>query len=53
MIVEFVKDKETKNKIRYTAKGEIQGLIYVDKDSELAKDAEIVLEIAKVSQVSA
>ena len=49
MIVEFIKDKETKSKIRYTAKGEVSGSIYVNKDSELAKDAEIVLEVAKVS----
>ena len=42
MIVEFIKDKETKSKIRYTAKGEVSGSIYVDKESELAKDAEIV-----------
>jgi DNA-directed RNA polymerase len=49
MTVEFIKDKETKTKVRYTAKGEVSGSIYVDKDSELAKDAEIILEIAKVS----
>ena len=42
-MIEFVKDKETKSKIRYTAKGEVSGSIYVDKESELAKDAEIVL----------
>ncbi|MHC4737080.1 MAG: hypothetical protein ACYTDW_21925 [Planctomycetota bacterium] len=49
MTVEFIKDKETKTKVRYTATGEVSGSIYVDKDSELAKDAEIVLEIAKVT----
>ena len=47
MTVEFIKDKETKSKIRYTATGEVSGSIYISKDSELAKDAEIILEIAK------
>ena len=49
VIVKFVKDKETKTKFRYTATGDISGSIYVDKSSELAKDSEIILEIAKVS----
>jgi len=49
MSVKFVKDKETKTKIRYAATGEVSGSIYIDKDSELAKDSEIILEIAKVS----
>ena len=48
MSVKFIKDKETKTKIRYTATGDVSGSIYVDKDSELAKESEIVLEIPQV-----
>ena len=48
VIVKFVKDKETKTKFRYTATGDISGSVYVDKDSELAKFPEIVLEIPQV-----
>ena len=49
MTVKFIKDKETKTKIRYTATGDVSGSVYVDKDSELAKESEIVLEIAQVT----
>ena len=54
----FTKDKETKTKVRYTVKngagfpadsGQISGSIYVEKDSDLAKESEIVLEIAQVT----
>ena len=48
VIVKFVKDKETKTKFRYTATGDISGSIYISKDSELAKESEIVLEIPHV-----
>jgi DNA-directed RNA polymerase len=48
VIVKFVKDKETKNTIRFTASGDISGSIYVKKDCELAKESEIVLEIPHV-----
>jgi hypothetical protein len=54
MKVVFTKDKETKNKVRYsilpqhTVEG-IMGTIYVDKDTEMAKDSQIVLEIAQVT----
>jgi hypothetical protein len=54
MTVKFTKEKETKNKVRYsilpqnTVDG-IMGTIYVDKDSELAKESEIILEIAQVT----
>ena len=48
VIVKFVKDKETKTKFRYTATGDISGSVYIDKDSELAKESEIVLEIPQV-----
>jgi hypothetical protein len=41
--------KETKTKVRYTATGDVSGSIYVDKDSELAKDLEIILEISQVT----
>jgi hypothetical protein len=51
MKVVFTQDKTTKNKVRYsilpqhTVEG-IMGTIYVDKDTEIAKDSQIVLEIA-------
>ena len=45
MKIEFVKDKETKNTIRFTSTGEVSGSIYVKKDSELAKDNLIAVEI--------
>jgi hypothetical protein len=54
MIVKFTQEKSTKNKVRYsilpqnTVEG-IMGTIYVDKDSELAKESEIVLEISQVT----
>ena len=42
--VKFVKDKETKNMIRFTATGdEISGSIYVAKTSDLASQVELVL----------
>jgi len=49
MTIKFTKDKETKTKVRYTATGDVSGSIYVDKDSELAKDLEIILEISQVT----
>ena len=54
MTVKFTKEKETKNKVRYsilpqnTVEG-IMGTIYVDKDSDLAKESEIILEISQVT----
>lgn len=48
-MIKLIKDKETKTKIRYTATGDVSGSIYVDKDSDLAKETEIVLEIAQVT----
>ena len=54
MTVKFTKEKETKNKVRYsilpqnTVEG-IMGTIYVDKDTDLAKESEIILEIAQVT----
>jgi len=55
MSVTFAKDKETKNTIRFTSPigNDISGSIYVQKDSDLAKEAEIVLEIAEKAEVSA
>ena len=54
MSFKFLKDKETKTKVRNaatvgTAQKGISGSLYIDKDSELAKDSEIILEVAKVS----
>jgi hypothetical protein len=47
MSVTFVKDKETKNTVRFTSPigAEVSGSIYVQKGSELASQTEIVLEI--------
>jgi len=49
MTIKFTKDKETKTKVRYTATGDVSGSIYVEKDSELAKESEITLEISQVT----
>jgi len=53
MTIEFIKDKETKNTIRFTASGEVSGSVYVTKDSELAKQEVISVEIAEKAKVSA
>jgi len=55
MSVTFAKDKETKNTIRFTSPigNDISGSIYVQKDSKLAKETEIVLEISEKVEVSA
>jgi hypothetical protein len=45
MTIEFVKDKETVNTIRFTASGDVSGSVYVQKDSELAKQQVIAVEI--------
>ena len=45
MTVRFIKDKETKTKVRYTATGEVSGSIYLDKESDLAILDEILLQI--------
>jgi len=49
MTIKFIKDKETKTKVRFTATGDVSGSIYIEKDSELAKDSEIILEIPQVT----
>ncbi len=49
MSITFIKDKETKTKVRYTATGDVSGSIYIEKDSELAKESEITLEIPQVT----
>ncbi len=53
MSIEFVKDKETKSKFRFTASGEISGSLYVPKDHELATETVISVEIAEKAEVSA
>jgi hypothetical protein len=46
MKIEFVKDKTTKNTVRFTATtDEVSGSIYVAKDSEMAKEALIAVEV--------
>ena len=49
MTITFIKDKETKTKVRITATGDVSGSIYIENDSELAKDSEIILEISQVT----
>lgn len=58
MTVKFIKDKETKTKVRYAITNvagnfadaaAITGSIYIEKDSELAKESEIIMEIAQVT----
>jgi hypothetical protein len=55
MLVTFRKDKETKNTVRFTwaGGGEISGSIYVIKNSELAKQDEIVLEVVEKVEATA
>ena len=53
MTIEFVKDKETKNAIRFTASGDVQGSVYVQKDSELAKETVLSMELTEKAEVSA
>jgi len=53
MTIEFVKDKETKNTFRFTSTGEISGSVYVKKDSDLAKQEVISVEISEKTEVSA
>jgi len=45
MKIEFVKDKETKNTIRFTAAGEVSGSVYVQKGSDLADESVIAVEV--------
>jgi len=46
MKIEFVKDKETKNTIRFTATGgEVSGSLYVTKSSELTNGNVIAVEV--------
>ncbi len=52
MTVEFSKWKETGGKVQFGLQdrhGKIEGVLYIDKNSELAKQEKIILEIAKVS----
>ena len=55
MTVTFTKDKETKNTVRFTAArgSDISGSLYVAKDSEIASQDELVLEISENAQVTA
>jgi hypothetical protein len=46
MSITFTKDKETKTKVRFSAnEGDVSGSLYVAKDSELAKQETLILEI--------
>jgi hypothetical protein len=51
MAIIFTKDKETKNTIRFTSTGDVSGSVYVQKDSELAKEETITVEILEKVQV--
>jgi len=49
MSITFTKDKETKTKVRFSANdGDVSGSLYVAKDSELAKQETIHLEVAEL-----
>ena len=52
MTIDFIKDKETKNTIRFTASGDISGSVYIQKDSELAKQEVISVELAEAAEVT-
>jgi len=53
MSIAFTKDKETKNKVRFSVNSQdVQGSIYVSKDSELASNDTISLEISEYEEVS-
>ena len=53
MSITFTKDKETKNKVRFSVNSQdVQGSIYVSKDSELASNDTISLEISEYEEVS-
>jgi hypothetical protein len=53
MSITFIKDKETKNKVRFSCNmQDVQGSIYVTKDSELSEADEISLEISEYEEVS-
>ena len=52
MTIKFVKDKETKNTIRFTSTGDVSGSVYVQKDSELAKQEVISVEISEKAEVT-
>ena len=48
MKIEFVKDKETKNTIRFTATGgDVSGSLYVAKGSDLASGSVIAVEVSE------
>lgn len=55
MSVTFKRDKETKNTVRFTAPAgnEISGSIYIAKDSDLAKENEISVEVSENAVVAA
>ena len=56
VIIKFTRDKVTKNTVRFTSPqgNEISGSLYVAKDSEAAKQDELVLEIiSEKTQVTA
>lgn len=55
MLVTFTKDKETKNTVRFTSPvgSEISGSIYIQKNSELADQVEIVLEVVEKVEATA
>ncbi len=51
MKIKFVKDKETKNTIRFTATGEVSGSVYVQKGSDLASETVIAVEVLETAQL--
>ena len=54
MTIQFVKDKETKNAIRFTSTTDgISGSVYVKKDSDFAKQESISMEISEKQEATA
>ena len=48
MSIVFTKDKETKTKIRFSVnEGDVSGSLYVAKDSPLAQNPTLTLELAE------
>lgn len=54
MLVKFIKDKETKNTVRFVAPmgGAVAGSIYIQKGVDLAKRGEIVVSVEVEEKVA-
>ena len=51
MQITFTQDKETKNTVRFTSPaGDVSGSLYVRKDSDLASQTELTIEISEITE---